>query len=104
MSAVLNAEKGLVDAQLGSHIVKQRIARPGEGKSGGYRTLIYFRTEDISIFLFGYAKNDRSNLSQTELKMLRVLAAAYDAAESKSLVQSLLDQGHVEVPYNENDI
>ena len=39
-NAVRNAEDGLVDADLGGGLIKQRVARPGHGKSSGYRTVI----------------------------------------------------------------
>jgi len=41
--AVINAENGLIDADLGGGVIKQRVARKGEGKSGGFRTIILFK-------------------------------------------------------------
>ncbi len=64
--AVARAEKGLIDADLGGGLLKQRVARPGAGKSGGYRTLIFFRAETRAIFAFGFAKSDRANLDADE--------------------------------------
>jgi hypothetical protein len=58
VSAVDNVTRGLIDADLGGHIIKQRLARPGEGKRGGFRMLIGFRS-DLAIFVFGFAKNER---------------------------------------------
>ena len=73
--AIDRAERGLVDADLGGHVIKQRVARPGQGRSGGYRTLIAFRKRDRAIFIFGFAKNDRDNVSSGDLKRLREAAA-----------------------------
>lgn len=56
--AIKRAEKGLVDADLGNGVIKQRVARPGAGKSGGYRTIILYRTQMRAVFVYGFAKND----------------------------------------------
>ena len=64
--AVARAEAGLIDADLGGGLLKQRVARPGAGKSGGYRTLIFSRVETRAVFAFGFAKNDRANPDEDE--------------------------------------
>ncbi len=64
--AVARAEKGLVDADLGGGLLKQRVARPGAGKSGGYRTLIFFRAGTRAVFAYGFAKSDKANLDGDE--------------------------------------
>jgi hypothetical protein len=53
--AVERAGRGLVDADLGGNLIKQRIARPGSGRSGGYRTIVAFRAAQRSVFLYGFA-------------------------------------------------
>lgn len=65
------AESGLVDADLGGGVIKQRVARPGKGKSGGYRTLILFRQGDRAVFAFGFAKSAQANISKADLALLR---------------------------------
>lgn len=72
--AVWRAEKGLVDADLGGGLIKQRIARAGAGKSGGYRTLVFFRDGHRAVFAFGFAKSDRANLDRDEEKAFRKAA------------------------------
>lgn len=72
--AVDRAGRGLVDADLGNGLLKQRIAREGAGKSGGYRTLIFFRSGERAIFAFGFAKSSKANLSAEELAMFRKAA------------------------------
>jgi hypothetical protein len=57
--AVARVEAGLIDADLGGGLIKQRVARPGAGESGGYRTLIFFRIETRAVFAFGFAKTTR---------------------------------------------
>jgi hypothetical protein len=51
--AIGRAGQGLVDANLGGGVIKQRVARQGKGRSGGYRTLIAYRSGSFAIFLFG---------------------------------------------------
>lgn len=85
------AESGLIDADLGGGVVKQRVARPGQGKSGGYRTLILFRRGDRAIFAFGFAKNAQANISKTDLVLLKDAAAealGWDDEELNRLVAS----------------
>jgi hypothetical protein len=72
--AVRRAESGLVDADLGGGVIKQRVARAGHGKSGGYRTLILFRRGDRAIFAFGFAKSAQANITTADLALLRDLA------------------------------
>jgi hypothetical protein len=69
--AVDRAERGLIDADLGGDVIKQRVARSGQGKSGGYRTLILFRRGDRAIFAFGLAKSAQANISKADLELLR---------------------------------
>jgi len=76
---VERAGSGLVDADLGGGVIKQRVARPGKGKSGGYRTLILFRQGDRAIFAFGFAKSAQTNISKADLALLR--DAATEALE-----------------------
>jgi hypothetical protein len=72
---VQRAEAGLIDADLGGGVIKQRVARPGQGKSGGYRTLILFRQGDRAIFAFGFAKSGQANISKADLALLKEAAA-----------------------------
>jgi hypothetical protein len=71
------ANQGLIDADLGGGVIKQRIARSGEGKSGGSRSIIAFRKEDRAIYIFGFEKKDQANLDRSDLEALRKLAKAF---------------------------
>ena len=64
--AILRAEQGLIDADLGSGVIKQRVARPGQGRSGGYRTLILYRQKQRAFFVYGFAKSQQPNISDEE--------------------------------------
>jgi hypothetical protein len=90
--AVASAEKGTVDADLGGNVIKQRIARPGQGKSGGYRTIIIFRRGDKAFFVYGYAKSERDNLDQGETDAFKK-AAKELLALSDEQIQKLIESG-----------
>ncbi|SRR5229473_7171147 len=75
--AVERAGKGLVDAELGSGLIKQRLSRQGQGRSGGYRAVIALRAGDRAFFLHSFAKSDRANISDIQLRSLCELAARY---------------------------
>jgi hypothetical protein len=63
-----------VDADLGRGVIKQRVARPGQGKSGGFRSIVLFRRGARAFFVFGCAKNARGNTDAAELQAFRRLA------------------------------
>lgn len=72
--AVDEMARGLVDADLGGHVVKKRVALPGKGKSGGARTIVATKLADRWFFLFGFSKNERANIDKGELKALQEVA------------------------------
>ena len=74
VAALYEIAAGKFDASLGSEVFKQRIARSGAGKSGGYRTIIFYRNEHRAIFAHGFAKSEQDNLSREDLKGLREAA------------------------------
>ena len=74
-SAVWEMRAGLYDADLGGGLVKKRIARPGQGKSGGFRTLVATNKGTRWVFVFGFPKNERSNIDKDEEDALKNLAA-----------------------------
>lgn len=73
--AVQEMAKGLIDADLGGGLVKKRIGRPGQGKSGGYRTLVATNKGNRWVYGFGFPKNERSNIDKDEAEALKKLAA-----------------------------
>lgn len=73
--AIERAERGIIDADLGGGLIKQRVARPGRGRSGGFRMIVAYRTEERAFFLYGFAKSERENIEDNELEALRVVAA-----------------------------
>jgi hypothetical protein len=83
VEAIARAERGLIDAELGGGVIKQRVARQGQGRSGGYRTVIGYRFGDFAIFLFGFAKNDRDNIEADDLRDLQHIATQYMSDKRK---------------------
>ena len=95
--AVAEAERGLVEADLGGGLVKQRLARPGAGKRGGYRTVIAYRRGDRSFFLLGFAKSDRENIDDGELAALKVQGKAILGLDAKQIEELIADDKLTEV-------
>lgn len=75
--AVSRAERGLIDADLGGGVIKQRIARKGQGKSGSFRSVVLFRQGERAFFVYAFAKSDRDNIDQSELSTYKTAAAVY---------------------------
>jgi hypothetical protein len=95
--AIANAERGLVDADLGGGLIKLRVARPGQGKSGGYRMLIAFRSKLRAVFLFGFAKSGLDNIDDDQLATLREVASIWLAADTKKIGRAIKDEILIEV-------
>ncbi len=89
--AIDRAECGLVDADLGGGLIKQRVARSGQGRSGGYRMIVAYREGDRAVFLYGFAKSERENIDPDELLTLREIGAAWLAADDAMLAKALSD-------------
>ena len=83
--AIERAERGLVDADLGGGIIKQRVARTGQGRSGGYRLLITYRSGKRAVFLYGFAKSERDNIEADELETIKEIGAAWLKAKKERL-------------------
>jgi hypothetical protein len=101
--AVRRAEQGLIDAQLGGGVVKQRVARPGQGRSGGYRVLIAYRIKMLSVYLYGFAKSERENVGDDELATLRDIAEGWLQADANVLARAIAEGLIQEVPYDEEE-
>ncbi len=102
--AIDDAERGLIAADLGGGVIKQRIARRGQGKSGGFRTLIVFRAGARAFFVHGFAKNEKDNIGKDELVALRKLASALLAYDNKAIEQVVASGTLMEVKCDEEAI
>ena len=95
--AVRRAGKGLIDADLSGGVIKQRIARKGGGRSGGFRLIVLFRRGELAFFVYGFAKSDRENLRRDELKAFRTLADAMLKLDEVGLQAALANGTIIEV-------
>ena len=104
VEAVDRADRGSIDADLGGGVLKQRVAREGEGRSGGFRTLILFRAGERALFAFGFAKSDRANLDIEELAAFR-RAAKIVLALTPDQIDAEIEAGRfVEVKRDDKDL
>jgi hypothetical protein len=97
--SIQRAEGGLIDAQLGGGVIKQRLPRPGQGRSGGYRVLIAYRPQVLSVSLHGFAKNERDNIDDNELATLRDIARSWFQVNATALSRAVADGLIQEVAY-----
>ena len=95
--AIERAERGLIDADLGGGLIKQRVARSGKGKSGGYRTIIAYRARKRAVFLFGFAKSERENIATNELVSFRRVAEYWLSDDAGRIRRGLEDESIQEV-------
>jgi hypothetical protein len=89
--AVSEIERGLIHADLGGGVIKQRIARSGGGKSGGFRTIVLYRVKNRAVFVYGFEKSGQDNIGDDELREFRRLAdkmLAYSDAEIGTAIEA----------------
>jgi hypothetical protein len=87
--AVRELDENSFDADLGGGVFKQRVPRTGSGKSSGYRVIICFKKEDLSFFIYGFAKSDQANISAADKRDLKKLAKHLLALSSRQLEEEL---------------
>jgi len=102
-AAVREMKAGLYDADLGGGLLKKRIARPGEGKRGGFRTLVATNKGTRWVFLFGFAKNVRSNIDKNEEEALKRLANDVLSFTAQTLTHAQRAGELIEVECNATD-
>ena len=95
--AITEMEDGLNDGELGGNVYKKRAAIQGQGKRGGLRTIIAFKIEDKSFFMFGFAKNQQDNIDKKELKALKLMAKDLLSYSDKQLKQAIKVSELIEV-------
>ena len=89
---ILEMERGLVGDRIGAHVYKKRLSLGARGKRGGVRLIVLFKATELAVFLYGYAKNDKSDLCQEEEEFLRTFAYELIRLE-KSGKQKWIQQG-----------
>ena len=99
--AIKEMEDDLVDADLGGHIYKKRAAIEGQGKSGGLRTILAFKVGNKAFFMFGFAKKQRANINEKELKTFKKMGKEYFGYSEIKLNKVVKVGNLIEVENNE---
>src|SRR6476661_2282069 len=96
-SSIDDAIKGLIDADLGGELIKQRIARKGQGKRGGFRAYVAFRDGERAVFLYGFPKSERSDVKPDEREELKLYAGRWLGLSDRQLEQAIANDDLREV-------
>ncbi len=100
--AAKEIEAGLIDARLGGFLLKKRVAAPGRGKRGSYRTIVGHRQGDRLIFVHGFAKNETEN-TRKEKEALRKLCDIYMLTDDKKLAEMIEKKLILEIQCDEQN-
>jgi len=103
ITAVAEMNDGLWDVNLGGQVYKKRVALAGRGKSGGARTLVAFKSDDRAFFMYGFSKNQRSNITNKEKNALKLMARELLGYSDNQLRQALKHGALIEIEVQEND-
>jgi hypothetical protein len=76
------------------------VAPANQGKSGGYRTIIFYRKGDLAFFVYGFPKNDLANISRRQLAAFKKLAPYFLDASAVTIEDMIRDAKIAEVPCN----
>lgn len=87
--AIGEFERGLCEANLGNHLFKKRIALPGQGKSSGARTILFYQKDKKLIFCFGFSKNQQENLSDTQVRALNKLSNFFQNINDEIVIKNI---------------
>lgn len=98
--AVRRAESGLIDADLGGGVIKQRLARRGQGRSGGFRSIVLFRRAEKAFFVYGFAKSDRDSIRRDERMAFRKLADELLALDDLALSAAVKNGTILEIGFH----
>lgn len=101
--AVAEMKAGLIDARLGGGVLKKRIARRGQGKSGGYRVILASNLGDRWVFMFGFAKSERDNIDDEEVKLMKNLAAVFLAMDEQMVKRAIAAGDLVEIQHGKQE-
>ena len=101
-AAVEEMMQGLIDADLGGHVLKKRVALSGKGKRGGARTIVATNRGNRWFFVFGFAKNDKANISAKELVALKETAAFLLCRTDSELDEAVVEEELVEICHEQD--
>jgi hypothetical protein len=101
ITAVNEMTQGLYEANLGGHIYKKRLPLGHKGKSGGARSIVAFKMNDRVIFIYGFSKGEKSNITKKEEEILKDLAKVYFSYKEDQIKKAIKDGVLIEVQANE---
>jgi hypothetical protein len=87
--AIERAERGMIDADLGGGLIKQRVAREGKGRSGGYRVIVAYRLRYRAVFIYGFARSEQENVESDDLVTAKEIAAKWLAADVERIDRAI---------------
>jgi len=96
-AAAVEMSQGLIDADLGGHVVKKRVALPGQGKRGGARTVVATKMAGRWFFMYGFSKNERSDIDKDEVRALQEVAKELLGFDDRQLAVALAAGELVEI-------
>ena len=73
--AIVVMDAGLVGTELGKGLYKKRLAFQNTGKRSGGRAIIVYRKQEKAFFIYGFAKNEKENISAHEEQAFKNYAA-----------------------------
>ena len=88
-TAAVEVLNGHYEADLGGHIIKKRVATHNQGKRGGIRAIIFYRKDDKLIYIHGFKKNEKDNISPSELAAFKSMARIFEDMTDKQLNHSI---------------
>jgi len=88
---------GLIDADLGGFLYKKRVARTGQGKRSGHRTLLSARIGSRYVFLHGFPKSDKANITEDEKNALQFAGKVFLTLSAEALSTALKSGALLEV-------
>lgn len=101
--AAMDAENGKIDTDYGGGVIKQRITRLNEGKSGGYRAIVLFRRGERAFFVYGFAKNERDNIDRSDERDFKALAKVLFGSSGAQMERLIANGNSVEVKNDAQD-
>ena len=97
MEAALRIHQGAIDANLGGGVIKQRIARKGQGRSSGSRAIVLLCLQGRMVYVYGFEKKDKDALAEDELSAFRELATVMQGYRDAELAKRVADGALIKV-------